>query len=110
MFASSEVSAKLTEEDSRPSSGGFYDISPEEQITMARAIHESPELRKVIGDISMYFADEKSLSEASSRQTDSSLLPPFVGGRPLSDGCEDDADVQMLKEDLSELIDEVLED
>jgi len=82
-------------------SEGFYDLTREEQKQMAEAIHKSPALRKVIGDIAEYFEDD--LSEAGLQQTDPSLLPPTTRGQTLSDDYEDDEAAKELKEDLDGL-------
>jgi hypothetical protein len=80
---------------------GFYDLSAEEQMMIAEAIHKSPALRRVIGDIAEYFDDD--VREAALQQTDPSLLPPMVKGETLSDDYADDEAAKELKEDLETL-------
>lgn len=77
---------------------GYYDLSPEEEKAVAKAIHESPALRKVIGDLAEYASED-----AGRQQTDPSLVPPMTQGVVLADDFEDDEQARVLKEDLDEL-------
>ena len=86
---------------------GIYDITEEERIQIAKIMHESPGLRKVVGDIRMFHNDD--IVEEAQRQTDSSLLPPRVRGAILTDGLDDDEETTQLREDLNQLITGTLE-
>lgn len=83
---------------------GMYPLSAEEKMAVAKAMHESPELRKIVGDIAYYHEDDKAdlLKEAVS-QTDLSIMPPIVKGTVLEDDYEDDQEAKLLKEDMEAL-------
>lgn len=82
---------------------GYYELSEAEQVEIAKAIHDSPGLRKVIGDLASFFADGD-LHEQSKQQVDSSLIPPTLpDGQPLTSEQESDKDAKQLHEDLQSL-------
>lgn len=82
---------------------GFTQLADKEKIAIARAIHESPGLRKVVGDIA-YFFEDKDLHAESKQQVDQSLVPPKLpDGKILLSEDSDDQDAKDLKEDLAGL-------
>jgi hypothetical protein len=109
MFAHVEPDARkdILDEEGKASEG-FYDLSNEERLAVARCVHESPGLRKVIGDIRMFFNED--IADLSQMQTDASLLPPRTNGRIITDTHDEDADTRQLKEDLESLVTGVMED
>jgi hypothetical protein len=103
-------------EDMTPT--GFTSVSPNEQLEIAKMMHRSPELRKVVGDLAYYYEDEvnEAADEADAKdaqvsmlvrrafqQTDPSILPPVVAGKLLEDDYEDDKEAKLLKEDMAAL-------
>jgi len=81
------------------------DLSPEEQRLIAEAVHTSPGLRKVLGDLALYASEdsEDALLEESLKQVDPSILPPTTHGVVLEDTCKDDREAQALREDMEDL-------
>ena len=79
---------------------GFYQIDPKEKIAIARLIHESAPLRKVVGDLAEYHEDDM-LVEQAKRQTDPSLLPPVSNGIVIEDDYDDDKEAKALQEDMN---------
>jgi hypothetical protein len=86
---------------------GIYDLSEAERVAVAKCIHNSPGLRKIIGDIRMFHNDD--ILEVAQTQTDSSLLPPRVHGQLLTDSHDEDEETRQLREDLNQLIEGTLE-
>lgn len=76
-------------------SEGYYDLKPEEEKLLAEAVHTSPMLRKVMGDIWEY-----TMEDAMARQYDLSLVPPIVAGQVFEDTATDDEAAKQLREDL----------
>jgi hypothetical protein len=89
----------LIMEDMTPT--GYYSISESEQRMIAEAVHTSPALRKIIGDIA-YFHEGDVEAEAL-QQVDPSVLPVTVKGEVLEDTYEDDEEAKLLKEDMAAL-------
>jgi hypothetical protein len=85
---------------------GMYPLAPKEKVAIARAMHQSPELRKVVGDIAYYHEDEGEdaadhrVLRESLQQVDPAILPPMTGGVALADDYEDDPEAKQLKEDM----------
>jgi hypothetical protein len=77
---------------------GFSPLSSAEHVAIARIMHESAPLRKVVGDLAEY-----ALDDVAARQTDQSLLPPTARGALLMDDFADDPEAKTLKEDLESL-------
>ena len=77
---------------------GYYDLNEEEQKALCEAIHKSPHLRKVIGDIAEYCMEDQEM-----HQTDMSLVPPTTQGIELADNYEDEPEARILQEDISDL-------
>ena len=75
-----------------------WEPSKKEARLLSEAIHTSPMLRKVLGDIT-----EVSMEDLQIQQTDPSLLPPTFRGETLVDSVGNDEAAQQLKEDLSDL-------
>lgn len=81
---------------------GFQQLTPDEDRQIAEAVHHSPLLRKIIGDIAEIHADDM---DPANQQTDPSLLPPTLintnGERILfEDTMEDEPEIKRLKEDF----------
>jgi len=76
---------------------GFFALNESEKREVATAIHKSPELRRIIGNISYYHEDDL----ASIRQVDPSIIPVTVRGRSLTDSYADDPEAKQLHEDLA---------
>jgi hypothetical protein len=90
-------------EDMRPT--GFYTLSVEEQTAIAQAMHRSPELRKIVGDIAYYHeGDATSVLWEAAQQMDPSILPVVVGGQILEDDYSDEPEAQALKNDKKTLM------
>lgn len=83
---------------------GYTELADEEKLAIAKAIHKSPSLRKVIGDLAEYYQDD-SIDEQMARQVDPSTLPPIVSGVSIEDEYKDDQHGKELKEDLAALKD-----
>jgi hypothetical protein len=77
---------------------GIASLSKDDERRIAEAIHKSPKLRKVIGDIAEYCIEDE-----SARQIDPSLLPPSSGGAVIEDTFKDDDAARQLKEDLDKI-------
>jgi len=77
---------------------GFYPLSEAEKTQIARLMHESCALRKVVGDITEYHIDD-----LMNFQTDPSLLPVISKGAELTDVVNEDTEVILLREDLAAL-------
>jgi hypothetical protein len=77
---------------------GYYSLTESEKQKINEAVHSSPRLRKLIGDLAEYHIDD--LAE---RQTDPSVLPPTVMGEAIEDSVEDNAAAKELREDLADL-------
>ena len=84
---------------------GYYSLSRKEEQMIAEAIHQSPKLRKVIGDIAEYCIEDQ-----EAFQTDPSVLPPTVQGNVLEDTFVNDPAAKELKEDMEALKPEKKED
>lgn len=85
---------------------GYYaDLSNDEVKALNEAIHRSPKLRKVLGDITEYALEEDIIQDRSIRQTDPSLLPPTTEGTVviLGSDYDDDPEAKVLKEDMDAL-------
>jgi hypothetical protein len=80
---------------------GFYELNEAEKMNIAKLMHESAPLRKVIGDISWFHEDD--IERAAASQIDWSWLPPTVNGQMFADSYEDDAEAKALNEDLDEV-------
>lgn len=87
---------------------GFYEPTAEEQKRIAEAIHNSPMLRKVIGDIADYHEDD----DSALQQSDPTLLPPrWILNEEgqnreviwLEDSVGETDDVRRLREDVEKL-------
>ena len=94
---------KYIREDMKPT--GYYSLSDTEQKLLAEAVHSSPALRRIIGDITYFH--EGDTHAASLQQVDPSILPVTSRGEPLQDSCEDDAEAKSLREDLETIRQEV---
>lgn len=70
-------------------SAGFYNLSPAEQMAMARMVHASPHIRRILGDLAEYVAEDRY------QPMDYSCIPPHC-----TDDVEDDATVRELNEDM----------
>ena len=87
---------------------GYYaDLSSTEVKALNEAIHKSPKLRKVLGDVAEYALEEDIVQDRSLRQVDPSLLPPTLLGEAvtLKSDDQDDPEAKVLKEDLKALRD-----
>jgi len=98
---------------------GFTQVSAEEQLTIAKMMHRSPQLRKLVGDVAYYYEDEvngegdvkddsvlnESVRIQQSRQIDASTLPPRSKGSTIriQDCVDADADEKQLTEDMQAL-------
>lgn len=85
---------------------GFYQLSEAEMLKISEAVHKSPGIRKVIGDIAYYFAGSSGndLVVEAEQQTDPSVVPPKLpNGSTLTSESEDNEDVKQLHEDLQSL-------
>lgn len=82
---------------------GYYNIDAAEQKKINEAIHNSPALRKVIGDIAEYYQDD--IYEEEMRQRDLSMIPPTSNGVPIlvEDDYKDDEEAKLLREDLNDV-------
>jgi hypothetical protein len=78
--------------------GSAWEPSRTEVKHLSEAIHSSPMLRKVLGDIT-----EVAMEDMHHIQTDKSLLPPTFDGKTLEDVVEDDKHAKELQEDLAAL-------
>lgn len=89
---------------------GAYDLTEKEALMCARAIHESPGLRKSIGVWAEYGND--CVMDSTIQQIDSSLLPPRVEGKVLEDDYtgDHDGEAKELQEDLKTITDPKSED
>ena len=94
----SRIPAKYRRAITESMKGGFTQLSPAEQVKIAHLMHNSPGLRKVVGDIAEY-----SIGDMGLRQTDPSLLPPLYRGRVLEDALADESEAARLAEDLKAL-------
>jgi len=81
---------------------GYVSLSEDEQLAIAKCVHDSPMLRRSIASWAEYGAEPDPMT-AGLRQTDPSLLPPVSNGITISDGVEDNAVVKQLHEDLEAL-------
>ncbi len=83
---------------------GIYPMSGKEKVEIAKAMHASPELRKVVGDLAYYHEDEgegdQRVLRASLQQVDLSILPPTTNGQVLVDDYDDDPEAKQLAEDV----------
>ena len=86
---------------------GMYPLSNKEKIEIARAMHKSPQLRRIVGDLAYYYEDEVEGAEdhrvlrESIQQVDPSVLPPTIKGQVLEDDYEDEPEAKQLKEDVA---------
>jgi len=78
---------------------GFTGVSNGEAAAIARAVHGSPMLRKVIGDIAWLHEDD--MVGAASQQIDPSMLP--VVGTFIEDSVDDSKEAAQLRDDLGRL-------
>lgn len=79
---------------------GYYNFDAKEQKAVNEAIHKSPALRKIIGEIAEYYQDD--IEEEALRQRDLAMVPPSIGGKPMqiTDDYADDPAAKELNEDL----------
>lgn len=77
---------------------GYYELNPREERLLAEAVHNSPMLRKVIGDIAEYAQDDLAFAQ----QSDPTLWPPTSSGAAV-DLENDTEDARQLREDLDKL-------
>lgn len=85
---------------------GYYELSEGEATKISEAIHASPGLRKVIGDIAFYFqgASGNDLIAEWEQQVDPSVVPPKLpDGATLESDDDNDSDAKQLKEDLEKM-------
>jgi hypothetical protein len=87
---------------------GYTALSDKEQVEVARMMHRSPQMRKLVGDLAFYYEDEaadgtlvESVQFRQLRQIDSTTLPPRTGGKALVDCVADDPEAKRLTEDLA---------
>lgn len=77
---------------------GYYQLNETEKATIDKAVHTSPRLRKIIGDIHEYHLDD-----LAALQTDASLLPPTSLNEVIEDTVDEKKEVIELNEDLAAL-------
>jgi len=77
-----------------------WEPSKKEVKIMSEALHQSPMLRKVLGDIT-----EVSMEDMVDIQTDPSVLPPTTGGKIIVDTVGNDKAAKQLEEDVAALQD-----
>ena len=77
---------------------GYTELSYTEQRAIAQAVHQSPGLRRIIGNIAYYHEDD--LSEGALQQVDPGILPPTVAGKAIGDDYVDDSEAKQLHEDM----------
>lgn len=85
---------------------GFLQLSEKEKSAIGMIVHDSPGLRRSIQRMAEYGHDvdsEDVLEESIANQTDHSLLPPFVNGKPIQDSLEETEEIKTLREDLAGL-------
>lgn len=80
---------------------GAHELTLEERRLVGRAIHESPALRRIIGDIRYYMEDD--LNELQALQIDPSRLPPQCSGVLLEDSYQGDDEGYKLRLHLKTL-------
>lgn len=81
---------------------GFTQLSAKEQLEIAKAVHESPGLRKVLGDIAYFFEDGSLVVEAE-QQTDMSRMPPVTAAGTLVSVDDTSEESKQLAEDQESL-------
>lgn len=80
---------------------GYIQLTEQEQLAIARCVHDSPALRRSIATFAEY-AQEPDVFGAGSRQIDPALSELRIGGH-VEDSVNNSSEAQQLAEDLAEL-------